>query len=336
MNTQLNKSLILYCLSLVLIFTGCKKDYKTTTKINTDGTCERSFVVTSDSGKIYNSVLPLPFDSTWQINWKKDTTGSDYIFTAKKNFNSFDQLSNLYEKINNPDKLKIHLKIEKNFRWFYTYYYYTEKYDVFNLFNKVPVSKYLTQQEIQVYLSGKENDTLKAKIKAWEERNYLEDFIESISNAAGKLNDSSITPQRIVSKKNELLKILNGKDMSNEKLLAEMKNIFKTNAVYGLKDDIDKSIKKIMEKAERMYDAEGSYFNSVLMPGLLISTNADKVQGSKVSWEFSSDRFTIRSLEMNAESRVMNTWAVIISSVVVLLILVLILLPAIKNRRTNL
>ncbi len=334
MKTILKKFVSVSVLILIVAASGCKKDYKTITRINSDGFCERAFIITGDTSGIFNSVLPMPFDSTWQITVKKDSTGRDSSFTAKKNFTSFKELSILYEKINNPNRLKVHLNIGKKFRWFYTYFYYTEKYDKFNLFDKIPLSKYLSDQEIKNYIAGKVNDKINEKIKEWEERNYLEFFIDLLAKDAARLNNPEFTPDMIIQKKNEVLELLKKSDMNNEKLVAGLEKLFNTKAVYALKDDIDKIVNKIMQNIERMNDADGSYSNSVMMPGLLISTNAAIVEGSKVKWEFTSDNFTVTGLEMKAESRVMNTWAVILSAVLVVLIIVLLLLPALRRRRS--
>ena len=334
MKTRINKFFIFFLLPLILAASGCKKDYKTITEIHPDGSCERMFIITSGSQNTDYSALPLPYDSTWQVNWKKDTAGDgDYILTAKKDFNNYEDLNRLYNKINNSAKIKVHVKIEKKFRWFYTYFYYHEEYSVFNLFNKVPISKYLTQQEIQDYISGKKNDAIDDKINKWEERNILEDFYGSLLQAVKKLNDPSLTPEIVASKKEELFKMLDSIKGSNDALLLGLENFYKTNAVYKIKSDIENSFKDIEKKAERMFEAVGSYSNIVTMPGLLLNTNAEKIEGNKVSWEFSSKMFEVTNIEMKAESRVMNTWALLVSAVLVLLILASFFIPSMSRRK---
>ncbi len=332
-----SKIFILAFLPLLLTMLGCKKEYKTITKINPDGTCERTFIITTGSQNTDYSVLPLPYDSTWKPNWVQDTASKgDFILTAKKYFKNYDDLSGLYEKINDTNMMKVNLKIEKRFKWFYTYYNYDEKYNVFNLFNKVPISKYLTQKELENYLSGKKDEAVNEKVKKWEERNYIEDFIDAYMKAAVKLNDPSLTEQIIKDKKEELFKMLSGSKGDTDSLVMELNSFYKTKANYRLKDVIDKDIKSVTKKIERMGDADGNYLNSVSMPGLIISTNADKIEGNKASWEFESRRFTIRDFEMKAESRVMNVWAVTLSAVIVFLILTSLLIPVFKRRKNGL
>jgi len=337
MKTSTRKIIILAFLPLLLTMLGCKKEYKTITKINPDGTCERTLIVTTGSQNTDNSILPLPYDSTWQQKWVKDSASDgDYILTAKKSFKTYDDLSMLYNGINKPSMMKVNLKIDKKFRWFFTYYYYDEKYNMFNLFNKVPISNYLTQKELNSYIAGEKEDSINTKINKWEERNYLEDFFNAFLQAAVKLNDPSLTENIINDKKEGLFKKLTDSKSSTDSLVIELSSFYNTNAVYKLKDVIDKEIKSITSKAERMADANGTYLNSVLMPGLIITTNADKIEGNKVSWEFESKKFTFRDFEMKAESRVINVWAVSLSVVIVILILTALLIPVFKKRKNGL
>ena len=337
MRTIISKIITLAILPLLLIMLGCKKEYKTITKINPDGTCERTFIVTTGAQNTNKSVLPLPYDSTWKPYWVQDTASKgDYILTAKKYFKSYDELTGLYERINNPNLIKVNLKIEKRFRWFYTYYNYDEKYKMYNLFNKVPISKYLTQKELDNYIAGKKDDSVKVKVNKWEERNYLEDFIDGYVKAAIKLNDPSLSEKIINDRKEELIRKLAGSKGDTDSMVTQLNSFYKTKSFSKIKDVIDKDINSITKRAERMGDADGNYINSVSLPGLIVTTNADKIEGNKVSWEFESQRFTLNDFEMKAESRVMNVWAVVVSGIAVLLILTVLLIPVFKRRDNGL
>ncbi len=334
MKTQTKILMTFIILPIAFTIFGCKKDYKTITKINPDGSCERTFIVTTGSKNTDVTVLPLPYDSTWQTKWVKDTSSSgDYILTAKKYFDSYTDLCNLYDRNNKPDMMKVNLKIEKKFRWFFTFYKYDEKYNKFNLFNIVPVSEFLTQKEIDDYTTGRSDSTIEAKVKKWEERNYLEDFVDAIIKAAVKLNDPSLTEKMINDKKEVLFKMLADSKGDSDSLTSELNSIFNTKVFFKLKDVIRNENNSITKRAERMFDAEGNYTNSVLMPGIIIKTNADRIEGNKVAWDFTSKRFTIKDFEMKAESRIMNLWAVYTSALILILIIAALLIPVVKQKK---
>ena len=334
MKTQNKIKLLIFVIPMLLTIMGCKKEYKTITKVNPDGSCERTFIVTTGSRNTNNTVLPLPYDSTWQTNWVKDTSSSDYTLTAKKDFKSYDDLSKLYRETDKLDLMKVNLKIEKKFKWFFTYYQYDEKFNKFNLFNKVPISEYLTQQELDNYIAGKKDTLAESKVKKWEERNYIEDFFDAVMSAALKLNDPALSEKIITDKKEELFNAINKSKGDADSLAIELNSFYGTKSFFKLKDVIDSTINSITKRAGRMGDADGNYLNSVIMPGIIINTNADKIEGNRVSWEFESRRFTIKDFEMKAESRVMNVWAVTLSAVIVLLILASLLFPVIKKKKT--
>ncbi|MBU4445439.1 MAG: hypothetical protein L6422_00755 [Candidatus Marinimicrobia bacterium] len=56
------------------------------------------------------------------------------------------------------------------------------------------------------------------------------------------------------------------------------------------------------------------------MPGLLIDTNAETVEGNKVVWEVGTGKFFLRDFEMWAESRIVNRWAIPVTAVILLVI----------------
>jgi hypothetical protein len=69
---------------------------------------------------------------------------------------------------------------------------------------------------------------------------------------------------------------------------------------------------------KRAQNADGDYTNTVVMPGIVLDTNADEVKGTTVSWRFSANQFMLGDYTMWVESRVMNTWAVILTGITAL------------------
>ena len=77
----------------------------------------------------------------------------------------------------------------------------------------------------------------------------------------------------------------------------------------------DKKAEEMLKEGER---ADAEYTNAVVMPGLILDTNAGEVKGTTVTWKFSADQFCLRDYDMWVESRVMNVWAVVLTGVLVL------------------
>ena len=109
-------------------------------------------------------------------------------------------------------------------------------------------------------------------------------------------------------------------------LLRILEKIMNTKAVNSLRDEFDKLWQDTEAKLSRLSDADGSYTNSVELPGLILDTNSDKIEGSRISWKFASDQLRIGEYMMKAESRVTNVWAFIITGILVVFIIFLIVL----------
>ena len=68
------------------------------------------------------------------------------------------------------------------------------------------------------------------------------------------------------------------------------------------------------EKLSNIYKpADDSFVNTILMPGELLTSNAQKIEENVCTWEVRFEKFFINDFEMFAESRMINRWAIITS-----------------------
>ena len=74
-----------------------------------------------------------------------------------------------------------------------------------------------------------------------------------------------------------------------------------------------------------------SYKNEVSMPGILLTSNSKKIEGNQVFWEGRSNRYF--DVVMSAESRMVNLWTMIVTSIVCLGLIIGLLLPLIHRVR---
>jgi hypothetical protein len=125
-------------IALVLSFlslSGCL-EYNIITQVMTDGRILRTVIVKGDSANIFKGSFPVPYDTTWTIstrleprNEKDIKEGKVYVYIARKEFKDFGELN---REFFNDSALSAHIAIkvsfEKEFRWFYNWYCYTETY----------------------------------------------------------------------------------------------------------------------------------------------------------------------------------------------------------------
>lgn len=320
-----------FVITLLLGAAGCENHYSTTTVVSVDGSVDRTVEWKHGSeskGEISWGDLPLPLDSTWQVSWKAESRhdtsvsgsvrdDSTYFCTATKHFASFDELSAEYSHRQDTTKLQMIVHVEKRFRWFYTYYDYTETYLAFHPIVGIPLQQFFTPEELRRIMNDEKSDSLKARHEEWVERNSYEFVYRRLVAAARRMNDSGLTVSALEAKKEELLQALiaNGKGAVDFDLV---RDILGSPSVEELREPFELATNELEENFKLQMAIAGTYTNTVVLPGVILETNAKEVSGSRSVWDFSADQVCMMDVAMHVESRVVNTWAIIVSAVVVL------------------
>ena len=173
---------------LMFIMASCtNRECKMLTKVNEDGTCERTIGLKLDSaqllsGKIDTIKNVLRADKGWQWSWslKGDTirhalpmsrhtydsikaltsqNASDTIVVnASAKWPSAEEMAgNTVFNLDSSRILKPHATLKRSFRWFYTYYTYQETYTQQAVHFKYPLTKFMTKDEMGYWLTGTPN-----------------------------------------------------------------------------------------------------------------------------------------------------------------------------------
>jgi hypothetical protein len=80
-----------------------------------------------------------------------------------------------------------------------------------------------------------------------------------------------------------------------------------------------------------LFLAGGAIKNSITMPGILLKTNADSINGSQAFWNYNERYFFAKDYKMMAESRIINKWAFAVTAII-LLSLIFLILKGIKRK----
>ncbi|MBN2102660.1 hypothetical protein JW835_01305 [bacterium] len=198
----------------------------------------------------------------------------------------------------------------------------------------VPVSDYLSEKELALYYLNEDTLDLGDRIEAWWIQSVFQAFFHDMETAIQKANQPELTTALLASRKDTLINILKNNDILEEELPLYVQGAFETPAVKWIAGDIEKSLWIIQRKNEYLINLNGDYTNQVTMPGLILDTNADALEGSTVTWEFDPNHFVWEDHIMWVESRIVNRWAMIVTGVVcILLIAGLILGPVLLRKR---
>jgi hypothetical protein len=310
-------------LFLLLLIPGCL-EVKVTTTVHSDGSCERVVTTNPREQKVPDKAFPIPVDSTWTPTWEKAEGNDGFRYTATKHFADGNELAREYSQDStDPRILRITPEVEKRFRWFYTYLTYRETYHRYSSFRRIPPSQVLSEDEIRRISEGEKNDTLKKKLDEWVFRNLYEGFHEALLDGAKRLGDPTLTVKAVAGRKEELFRTILGDTLHADEFdstLTMMSRFFNSPGVIKLRAELKRAWDAAEEMLQTEQRADAEYTNTVVMPGLVVDTNAGEVRGTTVSWKFSADRFRLRDHEMWVESRVMNVWTVVLTGIVALLL----------------
>jgi hypothetical protein len=346
---------------LSLIISGCLGfEIKTTTQVNSDGSILRTMVITGDSANIFNKHnFPLALDSTWDIQIDKNEKRLDSTWCAPKNEKEKSYMlkaTRLFQTVDDANKTLfgtegknfiVHLALEKQFQWFFTTFKYRETYRKFNLLEKVPLKEYLSPAEFNLQIQHDvkkepfptKGDSLAFKdaskrIDLWYKRNQFEAYYAIFIEGVRIMNNPSFSPESVAVMKEELFEqstpVLNI-DNKPQLVFAKVLKKAEVKKVFSLQAKEYESLKQKDDFQNSIYQDE--FTVNVIMPGLIANTNANNIEGNKVSWKEFINYCYYGDYEMWVESRVVNWWAVILSGVIVLALLVGMITAVFRRRR---
>jgi hypothetical protein len=322
MNSHKKYRFVTFIAIVLLTVSGCKKERKTTTQINSDGSCVRTIVVNPVSDT--SSSFPVPTEKSWEARLEGDT---EKVYVASKRFDDVNQINNEYRR---AGKIGVDLKFEKKFRWFFTYFTYVETYKPCFQIQRIPIRAFLTKEEYAQYENGDTSKALKKRMDEFLMANIFDEFYSQLIDSVESLHDASLPVTVFIAKKKEI-------DFDNMK--HNTKDIIKyLEKILGLKlrDKLERQIDGIDNlveaKVQFMIDAGGDYVNEVVMPGIVLNTNANTVEGNKVVWHFNEDKFTFINYTMIVESRIANPWTTYTTGGALIVIVALLLLPRMRRK----
>lgn len=173
------KFLLWFTMAIFLFSCKDSKDPKYLTVINSDGSCYKVIESIADSAFIVGDTsksnpLGVHLDSAWSISWRYitpeyknnwplkrwewDTTRKheQLMVKARRNYSSVEEMSQSFRFSHDHNWRSIvpRLKLDKKFRWFYTYFTYSELYPKIKTFDKIPFEKHLTKAEAEFWFNG--------------------------------------------------------------------------------------------------------------------------------------------------------------------------------------
>jgi hypothetical protein len=324
---------LIISLTLVLAASCDEPETVVTNIIHTDGSVTRRIEMKNTENKFDVSKLQVPLDTTWiirdslEISEKGDTT---WIKRAEKLFNSVENINREYLADSGANKnISRHAEFRKRFKWFNTEYNFSEIIDK-KMNYGYPVADFLNPEELKWFYSPdnlndkKKNgpdslkfrvfsDTINKKLEKWYLKNIVSEWIGEFTLLTKGKTDENISQETLKQRENEFVKIV-GKNIdkfdslwSNGTLLREF--LGEANALK-YKAEADSAANKA---TERFWVSFKPYTVRTVMPGKLTGTNGYIDSAGILLWPVDSDYFLTEQYRMEAESKISNKWAWIVS-----------------------
>jgi hypothetical protein len=230
--------------------------------------------------------------------------------------------------------LRSRVDVQEEFLWFFTAYRYSEVYETFNPYDKIPVTDYVSPTEIDLWLRHEmyeepyqfKGDSLSVddasdRFEEWYARTFFESYYTIFLKGVELLGNTSLTRDDVESHKEELF--LAVYERSPEPKRAHIvgkvfEEVLQTEMVW---EAIDANAREF-EQLDRKEGFESRVFSNdyhahVVMPGLITDTNAPTVEGTEASWSKFMDYCYLGEYELWVESRVVNWWAILLTAALV-------------------
>lgn len=321
-------------IAVALWFAGCL-EYHTTTTVREDGSILRTVVIRGDSTSTHRWDFVVPVDSTW--SWDRTKTGDrEWTLTLRREFPSAEAF-NEYQSALNGSILRSHVSVERSFRWFTTVYRFREELPSVNAFRSVPLSEYIAPADLEVFLrhelqkadlvSPAESvvvENASEQFEAWARRNEFEALFGALQVGVSRLAEQTFTPESLDVRKQRLAQayealkdtgdVFDSKDLvrRRDEWLKRWKEPVVQRAAAAARDSMEAIVAE-MQTMHRLM--EFPHKTTVVMPGLLTTSNARSIEGASARWEDYLIVLYFQDFAFEAESAETNWWAVVVTGV---------------------
>jgi hypothetical protein len=340
-----NKSKVIITFVLFVLISGCK-EITTTTTVHKDGSLTRRIEVNDDSSAARVLAYPMPTADGWRREQIEDTLSSEKKsqWRVTKRFNNVRQLRE--ELALQTEKIHLRPEVIKQHRGFYTYYTYRETLACYNRL-PLPLSNYLNSDEIYLLtldgdsseVSKAAQDEAEAKYERWQSHAVMEVLFQSMKAHVLAMAPAPLSAAQMEEKKDAFFahfpQALDEFDLDAATALKVAAETFEAPEILTLSEPMDRVWKEIESDLEFMHSVqEDEYFFRAELPGLILTTNADGIEGNKVYWHVHSLLFLADDTVLEASSRTANLWAVVVSGVIAVMALAVLVMPLFRKQRS--
>ena len=350
---------------MAALLSSCQGDIEMLTIVNEDGSCMREIIVDADrslltTGKYDNDDPHVArIEDGWELYWgyKGDSSRFPIPMSAEK----YDSISREvgpsravkdticvyarkeYASVEDmcagspmffvDGQAGVDGSLDKEFRWFYTDYVFTEKFSSVADYFKVPVTDFMSEEEALYWFSGTPDlyagkptwryyeflEDLKEKADRWVFANMYYKLLSGIADRYDMVVEPPVSKDEFIAQLGDVVKQLASYDTYKLEY-STARSIVSSH--FG-SDAYSPFINEDEWKKEELYEELDNYFGylflfyydeSILMPGRVIDDGGGIYKDGVVTFTVDAGRFLLKDYEIRVVSRVVNVWAFIVTA----------------------
>lgn len=378
------KTLNMLIIVTMALFTSCvEKNIQMNTTLREDGTCKRELWFKTDSASLVNPteahetfVQGVLDDEAWSKTWimnseseeksypmtvadyeaiqaalepvngvRKSTSDTVKIH-AQREFTSVGEMAQALPLFLNGEQVKSTAKLEKKFRWFYTDYVYTERFEGYDAKLELPLSRYMTDETASYWLTGTPNlmqgksgmemkeyqDKIENQFYQFINDNMLNDLMKVLADNYELIENAPVSREEFMNKRDSILTystFLNKMPDNEYQFKPEeiLKKYFKTD-VYKDAVELNQELNHQWDKRSGVYTqlVLFSVDYQLTMPGGIINVNECQncvMVNGELHATLDGMRLLMPEYTIQASSSVKNDWALILTVLITLLAIAL-------------
>lgn len=348
---------------MAALLSSCQGDIEMLTIVNEDGSCMREIIVDADrslltTGKYDNDDPRVAhIEDGWELYWgyKGDSTRFPIPMSAEK----YDSISREvgpsravkdtvcvyarkeYASVEDmcagspmffvDEQTGVEGSLDKEFRWFYTDYVFTEKFSSVADYFKVPVTDFMSEEEALYWFSGTPDlyagkpiwryyvmlEDLKEKADRWVFANMYYNILSGIADRYDMVVDPPVSKDEFIAQLRDVVKQLASYDtykLEYSTARSIVSSHFGSDAYSPFINEEEWKKNDISSATPFDYLFLFYYDESIVMPGRVIDAGGGMYKDGVVAFKVDAGRFLLKDYEIKVVSRVVNVWAFIVTA----------------------
>lgn len=349
---------------MAALLSSCQGDIEMLTIVNEDGSCMREIVVAADrslltTGKYDNDDPHVArIEDGWELYW--GYKGDNSRFPIPMSVEKYDSISREvgpsravkdticvyarkeYASVEDmcagspmffvDEQAGAEGSLDKEFRWFYTDYVFTEKFSSVADYFKVPVTDFMSEEEALYWFSGTPDlyagkptwryyemlEELKEKADRWVFANMYYNILSGIADRYDMVVEPPVSKDEFIAQLGDVVKQLASCDtykLEYSTARSIVSSHFGSDAYSPFINEdewkkYDKSYATAFDYLFLFY-----YNESIVMPGRVIDDGGGIYKDGVVTFKVDAGRFLLKDYEIRVVSRIVNVWAFIVTAV---------------------